>query len=142
VLPLLDGTQRIAASAWIDGFVDDDRNVRFAPCLTHGDIAPEHVLVGPDGDLAGVLDWGDASVGDPARDFAWILGESPDEGDRALSAYGGAPDPRFRDRCRFGFAMIPWHEVHHGVLAGRQDLVERGLRGVRSRAGAWLRQPR
>jgi aminoglycoside phosphotransferase (APT) family kinase protein len=134
VLPLIGKPERIAASAWMDAFLDDDRNFRFAPCLTHGDLGAEHVLVSAEGDLAGVLDWGEASVGDPAVDFAWILGTAPGEGERALAAYGGAPDDRFRDRCRFRFAMLPWHEVRSGVLTGRPDLVERGLRGVRSRA--------
>jgi aminoglycoside phosphotransferase (APT) family kinase protein len=139
VLPLLERPERIAASAWIHAFEDDDRNLRFAPCLTHGSIGPEHVLVGPDGDLAGVLDWSHTSVGDPAADFAWILSASPDRGEHALAAYGGAPDDRFRDRCAFAFAMLPWYEALDGVSTGRPELVRSGLAGVRSRARAWLR---
>jgi len=37
----------------------------------HNDLSPEHLLVDPrTGTLAGILDWSDAIVGDPALDFA------------------------------------------------------------------------
>ena len=56
-----------------DAHLDDDENWRFATCLTHGDLGPEHVLVSASGDLAGVIDWEETSVGDPAWDFACLL---------------------------------------------------------------------
>lgn len=52
--------------------------------LTHSDLRAEHLLVDPASlELTGVIDWGDAQLGDPAVDFlgAWELG-----GDDALSA--------------------------------------------------------
>jgi aminoglycoside phosphotransferase (APT) family kinase protein len=38
--------------------------------LSHGDCRPAHVLLGADGEIAGVLDFGDASIGDPLWDIA------------------------------------------------------------------------
>jgi hypothetical protein len=135
VLPLLDPSERSRAERAIAACLEDDDNFRFAPCLTHGDIGPEHVLVTDTGDLAGVIDWGDIEVGDPVVDFAWILHAMPVEGERVLGAYGGPPDDRFFVRARFAFLLMPWHEVKYGVETGRPAFVESGLVGVRERLG-------
>lgn len=133
VLPLLDADDRTRAEETITTFLDDDDNFRFAPCLTHGDIGPEHVLVTEAGDLAGVIDWGDLEVGDPVFDLAWILHAMPEVGERVLGAYGGAPDERFLSRSRFAFMLMPWHEVTYGVETGQDAFVRSGLDGVRAR---------
>lgn len=135
VLPLLDAGERANAQRLLSAFLDDDDNFRFAACLTHGDIGPEHVLVTPSGDLAGVIDWGDAAVGDPVFDLAWVLFAMPDQGERVLGAYGGAPDDRFIARARFSFALMPWHEVKYGAQTGQPEFVASGLAGVRERLG-------
>lgn len=133
VRPLLTPAEADRADAMIAGYLDDDRLWTFATGLTHGDLGPEHVLVGPSGDLIGILDWEEAAVGDPVWDFAWWLHEMPEEGERALAAYGGAPDATFRDRARTVWALMPWHEVRYGVQGGGERFVDRGLRGVRAR---------
>jgi aminoglycoside 2''-phosphotransferase len=133
VLPLLGDGERATAERMLSAFLNDDDNFRFAPCLTHGDIGPEHVLVTASGDLAGVIDWGDAAVGDPVFDLAWILFAMPDEGERTLGAYGGPPDDRFLERARFSFTLMPWHEVKYGAETDQPGFVESGLAGVRER---------
>ncbi|MGH2595964.1 MAG: phosphotransferase family protein [Actinomycetota bacterium] len=133
VLPLLDAGERSRAERAVGEFFDDGDNFRFAPCLRHGDIGPEHVLVTETGDLAGVIDWGDIEVGDPVFDLAWMLHAMLAEGERALGAYGGPPDDRFFVRARFVFLLMPWHEVKHGVETAQPAFVERGLAGVRER---------
>ena len=69
VFPLLDKDRRAAAKRL---FGDVETLVDFKPALLHADLLPEHLLV-RDGRLAGVIDWGDARVGDPALDYAWLL---------------------------------------------------------------------
>jgi aminoglycoside phosphotransferase (APT) family kinase protein len=125
--------ERAVLDAEVGALLDDDDLWVFAPCLTHNDLGPEHLLVRPDGDLVGVLDWEEVGVGDPANDFAWWLHEMPGVGERALAAYGGASDRRFRERARLRWAMMPWHDVHHWVRMGRDDLVDDGLAAVRRR---------
>jgi aminoglycoside phosphotransferase (APT) family kinase protein len=133
VVPLLDPGERGRADAMLRAFLDDDALWSFAPCLTHNDLGPEHVLVGDGGDLIGVLDWEETAVGDPVADFAWWLHAMPVHGERALAAYGGAPDAAFRTRSRFLFALMPWHEVEYGLDAGGEAFVRSGLDGVRER---------
>jgi aminoglycoside phosphotransferase (APT) family kinase protein len=134
VLPLLEAEASSSIAKRFDRFVDDDELWRFAPCLTHGDIGPEHVLVSAEGDLVGVLDWEDLAVGDPVADFAWLLHGRAADGERALATYGGAPDPTFRERAAFRFAVMPFHEVRYGQATEQRSFVDSGLDGVRARA--------
>ena len=42
--------------------------------VIHHDLAPEHVLVNPEnGRIEGIIDWGDAMLGDVARDFVFLV---------------------------------------------------------------------
>jgi aminoglycoside phosphotransferase (APT) family kinase protein len=111
--------QRITAAAslrGIDSVVDRAldwlrENVRRQPAafpgpllrLTHDDLSPEHLLVDPEtGELVGILDWSDAVLGDPARDFAplacWYGWSFADE---VLRNYPGEIDRGLRERLRF-----------------------------------------
>ena len=40
--------------------------------LVHGDLHPGHLLLHPDAQLAGILDWTEGRVTDPSTDFAMI----------------------------------------------------------------------
>ena len=44
---------------------------RFVPCCVHGDLVGDNVLVDGD-DVAGVVEWSETRVGDPADDLAWL----------------------------------------------------------------------
>jgi macrolide phosphotransferase len=134
VFPLLEADERDRYGGRFDAFMEDESNWRFATCLTHGDIGPEHVLVSDTGDLVGVLDWEDLSVGDPVSDFAWLLSSRPAEGERALGVYGGAPDASFRTRAAFAFFLMPFDEVLYGLDEGGERFIASGIAGVRSRA--------
>jgi aminoglycoside 2''-phosphotransferase len=133
IIPLLDAGERQAASDLCQAYLDDDAMWQFAPRLSHGDIGPEHILVAPDGDLAGVIDWGDVGIADPAGDLAPLLGSWAAIGERVLAAYGGAQDARLRERARLLFALMPWNEVEYGLATGQPEFVESGLAGVRAR---------
>jgi aminoglycoside phosphotransferase (APT) family kinase protein len=131
--PLLAPAELARADAMMAALLDDDRNWRFSTCLTHNDLGPEHVLVSDTGDLVGVIDWEEAAVADPAVDFAWWLHEMPHHGERALAAYGGEPDARFRVRARAAYGLMPWHEVEYGLGGGGEAFVDSGVAGVRDR---------
>ncbi|MGH7576372.1 MAG: phosphotransferase, partial [Longimicrobiales bacterium] len=68
----------------------------------HHDLGPEHLILDPDtGRLVGILDWTDAILGDPARDFVFLVtwrGWSLVE--QVLNSYPLAVDATFRDRLR------------------------------------------
>jgi aminoglycoside phosphotransferase (APT) family kinase protein len=120
VLPVLDKDLRPEAKRLFGGV---ETLVDFKPTLLHADLAPEHLLV-RDGRLAGVIDWGDARVGDPALDYAWLLhGPFADwDVDRDL-----------RRRALFYHRLAPWYEAHIGLFTNRPVHTERGLAGIRNR---------
>jgi aminoglycoside phosphotransferase (APT) family kinase protein len=135
VVPLLASGEARHARSLFDAFMSHVSD-RFAESLVHADLGPAHVLVTPTGDLAGVIDWGDATPGDPAIDFAWLLHAPSDAGERALAAYGGPSDASFRARAAGYHAIAPWYEVLQGLETDRPELVDSGLRGVRERLPA------
>jgi aminoglycoside phosphotransferase (APT) family kinase protein len=94
--------------------------------LIHADLGPEHMLC-RDGELVGVIDWGDVRIGDPALDYAWLLNATPPEFAAALDA------ERFRERALFYHRLGPWYEAHYGVFVAKPQHVEAGLRGIRAR---------
>jgi aminoglycoside phosphotransferase (APT) family kinase protein len=120
VLPLLDPDERSRG----EGVLAEVKTLTgFRPVLTHSDLGPTHLLV-RDGALAGVIDWGDARVGDPALDYAWLLnGPFPD----------WDVDDDLRRRARIYHRLEPWFEVHYGDFTEQPGRVESGLRGVRER---------
>jgi aminoglycoside phosphotransferase (APT) family kinase protein len=123
VLPRLDKGLRRQATRL---FSDVETLVDFKPALLHADLGPEHLLV-RDGRLAGVIDWGDARVGDPALDFAWLLLNGP--------FADWDVDPDLRRRARFYHRLAPWYEAHYGLFTDRPAHTERGLAGIRIRLG-------
>ena len=117
VYPLLDDDTRERAKQL---FGEVETLVGFEPALLHADLGPDHLLV-RDGRLAGVIDWGDARVGDPALDYAWLLnGPFPD----------WDVDPDLRRRARFYHRLGPWYEAHYGLFTNQPAHVERGLAGI------------
>jgi aminoglycoside phosphotransferase (APT) family kinase protein len=134
VFPVLAPAEQGAFGDRFRTFLDDDRNWRFSSCVTHNDIVATHILVTTAGDLEGVIDWEEVAVGDPANDFAWLLGSESEAGEWTLAAYGGAPDDRFLERCAFRYMLMPWHDVVHGLDSGRSELVDAGLVRLRERA--------
>ena len=134
VLPLLEPDEATRFGERFTAFIDREDYWRFSACLVHGDIGPEHVLVSDTGDLVGVLDWEELDVGDPVSDFAWLLHARPDDGERVLGAYGGAPDQTFAERAAFRFFLMPFHEVTYGLQIDDPTFVASGIAGIRARA--------
>lgn len=75
----------------------------------HCDLYRTNVLVDPKtGLLSGVLDWGDAAIGDPALDFAALAVDfSVSEIEDILSQYRGRVDANFRRRVEFYWKLEP-----------------------------------
>jgi aminoglycoside phosphotransferase (APT) family kinase protein len=120
VLPLLDADERAHGEALLG---EVETLTGFRPALTHSDLGPTHLLV-RDGRLAGVIDWGDARVGDPAIDYAWLLnGPFP----------AWDVDADLRRRARIYHRLGPWFEVHYGDFTDQPQWVRSGLAGIRSR---------
>ncbi len=119
VVPLLEDRRPQAKRL----FGEVETLVGFEPALLHADLGPAHLLV-RDGRLAGVIDWGDARVGDPALDYAWLLNGPFADWD---------VDPDLRRRARFYHRLGPWYEAHYGLFTNQPAHTERGLAGIQAR---------
>lgn len=94
----------------------------FEPALIHNDLSAPHLLV-RDGRLAGVIDWADACIGDPARDYAWLLNV-------AFPTWEVADG--LRRRAQFYHRLGPWGAAYYGLLAMQPERVADELRRIRA----------
>ncbi|MFL5958746.1 MAG: phosphotransferase [Gaiellaceae bacterium] len=120
VVPLLDADERPRAEALL---AETETLTGFEPVLVHCDLGPSHLLC-LDGRLVGVIDWGEAKIGDPAIDYAWLLN---------VPFHDWDVDVELRRRALLYHRLGPWFEVEYGVRTEQPDWVRSGLAGVRSR---------
>ncbi len=119
-VPLAERAASVAANlALIRGQVDEDAVLRGwdtalaapgydgPPAWLHGDLHPSNILVN-DGQVSGVIDFGDITAGDPASDLsvAWMLLPADAQGNfwKAYQEAGGRGDDALRARAR-GWAL-------------------------------------
>ncbi len=106
-----------------------------APTLafSHNDLGIEHVLVDPaTWTVSGILDWADAAIADPARDFGLLYRDlGPAALEVALGADGGAED--LRERARFYARCGLLEDLAYGLETDKPRYVEKSLAGL-----AWL----
>jgi aminoglycoside phosphotransferase (APT) family kinase protein len=76
VLPRLPADLHGACLPFLEGACAVPEPTRSRRCLVHGDLVDEHILLNEAGCVSGVIDWSDASIGDPSIDFgglhAWL----------------------------------------------------------------------
>ncbi len=103
---------------------------RFEPTVVHGDMG-EHQVVVREGIVAGVVDWMDTRVADPADDLAWLAAAAPqDVLDSVWEAYSMGRremrDPHMLDRARLAseLALLRW--LMYGVRTDNADVIEDG----------------
>jgi aminoglycoside phosphotransferase (APT) family kinase protein len=125
--------------AWLDAlaarFLAEGGTTPAPRVLVHGDVDGRNVLVRPDGALAGVIDYGDAMVADPAIDFACILNDWPWSFlERVLAHYPLPVDDDARRRTAFYITVGPLFDVVWGAETGDAALLQRGRRKLAARA--------
>ena len=148
--PMLDRARAVlpgASARWLMARTHDFLDaggVRAAPhVLIHADFSGDHLLIGERGSLAGVIDWGDAMLGDPALDFAALLDAYPERfvNDvlETYEAQGGQPDPDAPRRARFYLDVSPIFGVLFAQDAGFPHIARADRRTFAARAAASTR---
>jgi len=95
--------------------------------IVHGDLYARHVLAAANGSLAGVIDWGDLHLGDPALDLA--IGDlifTPADRAVFVDAYGDV-DPRTRARATYRAIYHAALEAEYGLRIGDAALANAGV---------------
>ncbi|MDT0160829.1 MULTISPECIES: phosphotransferase [unclassified Bacillus (in: firmicutes)] len=71
------------------------------PVLVHGDLHIRNILADPEGEISGIIDWGDVHLGNPSIDLSIAYSYlRPDAREEFFGAYG-EPGPEARDLARF-----------------------------------------
>lgn len=139
-LPLLPPGSRAWLAAKAETFERESGTSRAPRVLIHGDLSGDHLLVDERGRLAGLIDFGDAMVADPALDFAGILnGFRWDDLRVVLDHYQGEVDPGWLHRARFYIDVVPIYQVTDGAVAVGPEEQRRGVRRLAARAAATTR---
>jgi aminoglycoside phosphotransferase (APT) family kinase protein len=92
------------------------------PCLLHGDLSADHLLIDPTGKVSGLIDWTDAFLGDPAYDLAYLWAwQGEDLVENVLGRSSLSVDPGFRDRVRAYGVCIALDEIAYGIEVRRES---------------------
>jgi macrolide phosphotransferase len=108
--------------------LEDVGRWRFQSCVVHGDLVAEHVLVS-DGEVVGLLDWGEAKVADPADDLGWVaVGADEAALDSVLESYSVSradePDRHLATRARLAGELAIARWLLHGVHLNDSSVVD------------------
>lgn len=102
-----------------------------SPVLVHNDLLAGHVLVAR-GRPAGVIDWTDAGLGDPAADFAGLYHwGGPHALEAALAAYARPVDGGLAGRAIYAALCVGLFDLDYGLRARRPEYVVQGQRALR-----------
>ena len=110
-----------------EGALNDDRLWQFKPTLVHGDLQAPAFRVEA-ARVVGIDGWHALSVGDPARDLAFLLGSSEfgsvDLAFEAHAAARGIGDRQVRQRAMLHAELGIARWLLHGVSSGDKSIVE------------------
>ena len=101
----------------------------FQVVMTHGDLAPEHLLFNPEsGQVSGVIDFGDALIDDPAGDFTTFLCQYSEDFTLAvLDHYEPGLDDLAIERCDVYRRLEPFYWISYGLDAEKPAHVKAGV---------------
>ena len=122
-------------------YLENETPVPFegAASLVHNDLWAEHILVDSrSGRVSGIIDWGDAVIGDPAIDFAYLYtwyGESWLE--NVLVHYTGKLDAEVISRSRYLATCVAIHCITLGRERGRVQWIEAGYAALQLTKSGW-----
>lgn len=119
-------THRLAVSAFVHSEPPADESIA---TLCHNDLGIEHILT--DGQsVTGIIDWSDAAITDPARDFALLyrdLGQT--FLDAILACYVNSAHDVWAIRARAAFyaRCSAIDDIEYGLRTGRAEYAEKSL---------------
>ncbi|WP_459962375.1 phosphotransferase family protein [Nocardia sp. IFM 10818] len=115
VVPLLPTTEARELLARWEGYLGEDANFEYAPTLIHADISLDHLLLTGDR-ISGVIDFGDAQIGDPDYDLCYLWPAAGAEFVRRVQEYRGRElDDRLAAKLSFWAATDSAVDVLHAI---------------------------
>jgi aminoglycoside phosphotransferase (APT) family kinase protein len=143
MLPLMDRETQAYVQKMYEAYLANPSSFDFTPCLIHADVDGRNTLADPQsGELTGVIDWGDMTIGDPALDLTDILADVlakaglKDQMPSFLTAYGisDAELAKLRPRCEFYEFLWPVHIITFALDDGNEAGIQEGVDWLRKAA--------
>ena len=103
------------------------------PRLVHNDLWAEHILIDPHThSVSGIIDWGDAAVGDPAVDLAPVYAWRGEQGLRdVLNLYPATLTSDIVDRARYLATCLAIRNISLGQNLEHPRWIEAGQQALR-----------
>lgn len=113
IRPLVSAEQWAQIDAQWHSLVATLKGSAFRPVFVHNDLFSSHIFCDPNsGLLTGIIDWGDAGIGDPAKDFGGLLYDCGSVFTEQVAAhYTGEQGANFRGRIRHYAFRIHFSEI-------------------------------
>ncbi|WP_336782543.1 macrolide 2'-phosphotransferase [Paenibacillus illinoisensis] len=96
--------------------------------FNHGDLHPPHIIVNHTQRVTGLIDWTEAEIADPGKDFVILYGLFQDAGLRDLlkryEKAGGKTWPRMFDHIREQWAAYPVLVAQFALITGEESTME------------------
>jgi len=113
---------------YVDDYAGRLQHYGFTPRLIHGDIDPRNILIDASGYIVGLIDWGEAAVGDPALDYGGLFYVDDHIGNHVLKIQCEEQVKTLLPRLKFHRDLAPLYWVAYGVSNNDHNIVDEGLR--------------
>jgi aminoglycoside 2''-phosphotransferase len=136
VYPLVEPSVRDYVERLFETYLADETLLDYEPGLLHADLAPDHIRYSTDeGRITGIIDWGDASIGDPDYELSYLYRAGGASFVEEVVRHGPRRDPATLERKLRFFAG---HDTIDTLLTamerGDAPLVAAGLAVLRQDA--------
>jgi len=116
-----------------EDYLLNKENFNFHPTVIHGDFGPTNILYDKESSkISGVIDFGLVAVGDPASDFASLIGPFG-YGESFLELFSSVyPDAKMLlERARFYSSTFALQEALFGVENNDKEAFDEGIKMYR-----------
>ena len=133
VYPNLSPTEQEQCQKWFDFYVNNESDFSYQPSLIHGDLQPRHILFNEEkGEIAGIIDFEDIRVSDPAHDLYYMHRNYGDDFWHRLLQHYSLSNLK---HCQWKFRFSRLADIIHHILEDNEDHrsndIEEGLEELR-----------
>jgi aminoglycoside 2''-phosphotransferase len=136
IYPLVEPFIRDHVERLFETYFADEALLDYEPALLHADLAPEHIRFSvEEGRIAGIIDWGDASIGDPDYELSYLYRAGGTSFVEEVVRHGPRRDPaKLERKLRFFAGHDTIDTILTGLERGVAPLVEDGLAALSKEA--------
>ena len=135
IYPMVSAAVQDYLEDLFEKYLDNDDNFEYAPVFLHADWSPGHILYDPDTrTIVGIIDFGDAVVGDPAYDLRRLYEEYGEAFIGVFLRYYPHNDTdNLMAKLRFFGTCAPIHGAFFGIDHGSESVLRDHLGALRRR---------